>query len=143
MDIEKICEVANEYFEKNGRTEKFIQLENFIISTKNAYFIRNSALKVEGSDINKLTDEIIATKKAEYIFYFAKDINRADVNKLTEAIIETKNEQCIFLFAQFIKDADKNKLEKALKIIANETSSKKKDNRTIDGEMDDIIETIK
>ena len=57
--------MANEYFEKNGRTEKFIQLENFIISTKNAYFIRNFALKVEGSDINKLTDEIIATKKAE------------------------------------------------------------------------------
>ena len=47
------------------------------------------------------------------------------------------------MFAQFIKDADKNKLEKALKIIANETSSKKKDNKTKDGKMHDIIETIK
>ena len=167
MDTYKICEVANKYFYKKGRTAKFIEIEDKIISTnnpasiyyfakyvagvdigkltdgiiatKNAEYIYEFAKTVKGANIDKLTDSIIATKNAEYIYKFAKDVVvGANIGKLTDAIISTGDLEYIYYFARYIKGADKGKLSRAYQ----EINAKKKKADSIDKKMDEIIESL-
>ncbi len=110
----KICEKAKNIYAIEGISERFIKLENKVITSKNAKLIYTFACEVEGADIDRLTDAIVATNNAKYIYWFARDVKGANIEKLTYGIIATGIIDYIILFARYIPGANMDKLSMAI-----------------------------
>ena len=106
----------------------FNNIQNYVISTKNAEYIYDFARSIKGANIQKLEDAIIRSKNAKYIYVFARSIEGANIQKLEDAIIKTKNVKYIEEFAEYVKGANKERLYAVTKKLEENAKKIKRNN---------------
>lgn len=87
LNYNKIIEKAKKHFEKYGRSEEFVELENKVAATLDAELIYLFALKVEGANIQKLQTAMALTGSWEFARLFAWNVQEADVMYLCGPIM--------------------------------------------------------
>ena len=77
LDIHKVVEDANKWYDEHGRDEKFVMLEKTVLIKNNAYYNYVFARDVRGADIKSFENAILKSHNHKYIYYFGRDVEQS------------------------------------------------------------------
>ncbi len=82
---------ANQEFEQNGRSNRFIAMENKIIQNGNPTFMYLFTRYVKGVDVAKLQQAVIEQGDLEVCYYFQQNIKGSDLALFMKKAVELNN----------------------------------------------------
>lgn len=77
LNIHKVVEDANKWYDEHGRDEKFIILENMVLDKNNPYYDYVFAKYARGANIKTFENAILKSHSHKYIYYFGRDVEKA------------------------------------------------------------------
>ena len=87
MKIEDVIKLATDEFNTNGRSEKFIRMENAVLARKNPAEIYFFARYAKGSSVERLQNALIEKGALVESYYFQQNVEGADISKFTNLAI--------------------------------------------------------
>ena len=110
--MDELVAKANAEYEKNGRSESFVAIEDSIVWAT-GYCISVFARDVKGADIARLEDAIIkdVNRNIDAIVTFANEVKGADIAKLEDAVIKKDELYTSLEFAKRVKGINIEKWE--------------------------------
>lgn len=104
--IIKCVKLATEEFNANGRSDKFIKIEDAILARKNSAEIYFFARYAKGSSVERLQDALIENGALMEAYYFQQNVEGSDIVKFANLAISKGDK---FWCSKFIKLAKKTK----------------------------------
>ncbi len=77
MDIDKVVGQVNKYYEKHGRDENYVMVEDSILKINDPYDIYVYARDAQGADIEKCRAAIINLGNYKYVVMLGQDVQNA------------------------------------------------------------------
>ena len=98
MSILQVIDDANKEYLANGRSDRFVAMEDSIIESQKMANIYRFARYVRGAKISRLQSEVLKNGKMSDCFYFAKGIKGVNFWKFFERALAEKNEFWVHKF---------------------------------------------
>ena len=89
--IEKLIKDAMAEFEQNGRSERFVELENEVISLEKPLFAYFYARYTKGADIERLQNYVLENGTMEQCYYFQRNVRGANIVLTAEKAVNIES----------------------------------------------------